>query len=305
MADPEVAEVRSVARRPLFQAQLPATGDGARLVHVCTDLRDDASRSALEGSDVLYHLGAQVWQGKGAEAGAEMYSVNVEGTRNVVLSGSPVVLASSTSVYGAWPGNPLPIREEQQARPNAECAYARHKLVAERVCAAEAEHWVVARLAAVLGPHADARVARSLQGYRLAVPAVSGARQAVQWLDEDDAVEGLLAAGRALTCEGRGRGEVINFATEDWLSAEDIARLAASRVARLPRPALMALSELGRHLGLSPFGADRACLIGGPLALSVDKAADLLGWHPVRTSAEVFSRALSHGWRRSPYNRRL
>jgi len=305
LADPQVAEVRSVARRPLAAQKAPQ-GDGCgRLVHVCADIRSEAARRALEGADLVYHLGAQVWRGKGPGAGAEMYAVNVEGTRNVLLAGSPVVVASSAAVYGAWCGNPLPLGEEHTARPNAECAYARHKLVAENVCHAEGGRWVIARLAAVLGPHADARVARAVNGYRLAVPAVRGAEQAVQWLDEDDAVEGLLAAGRDLTGEGRATGEVVNLATQDWLSAQDTARLASSRVVALPRRALVAASELGRRSGLSPFGADRACLIGGPLALCTDKASRLIGWNPRRTSAGVLADALARSWRQSPYNRRL
>ncbi len=63
-ASPEVAEVRSVARRPLGPAVTGLLGD--RSVHVCADLRTPAARRALEGVDILYHLAAQVWQGEGA-----------------------------------------------------------------------------------------------------------------------------------------------------------------------------------------------------------------------------------------------
>jgi nucleoside-diphosphate-sugar epimerase len=160
------------------------------------------------------------------------------------------------------------------------------------------------RLAAVLGPHADARVARAVRGYRLAVPAVRGVRQAVQWLDEDDAVEGLRAVGRALVAPGRGvAGEVFNIATQDWLSASDAALVAGSRVATVPRRALMASSRLGKRMGVTPFGVDRAVLISGPLALSVTKAKLVLGWQPTRTSVQVLSDALDRGWQGLPMNR--
>ena len=99
------------------------------------------------------------------------------------------VLASSVSVYGAWPDNPLPMDEAHPPRPNLECPYAQQKLASERACAELAGRWVVLRLSAVLGPHADARVARAVRAYRLAVPAIAGAGQALQWLDEADAVE--------------------------------------------------------------------------------------------------------------------
>ena len=303
--DPNVSEVRSVARRPL---PLPEgqSASRPRLAHTCADLRQPVARDALQGVDVLYHLAAQVWQGAGAAGLEEMYGTNIGGTRNVLRARpGAVVLASSASVYGAWPDNPLPLDESHQARPNPECPYAFHKLLAERVCALEADRWATVRLAAVLGPHADARVARAVRGYRLAVPSVTGAAQAVQWLDESEAVDGLLATGRALLGGDAVTREVVNLATADWLTATDVAGLARSRQVKLPRSALLRVSELGKRLGITPFGADRAVLIGGPLALSVAKAERLLGWRPGKTSAQVLAAAMARDWRVSPQNRQL
>lgn len=307
--DPAVAEVRSVARRPLVLPERASPGPGAptaRLAHVSADLCDAGTRRAFAGVDILYHLAAQVWQGRGAAGRQAMYAVNVEGTRNVLLARPrAVVLASSAAVYGAWPDNPLPLEEAHRASPNHECPYAQTKLLAEVLCAEEGECWAVVRLAAVLGPHADARVTRAVHGYRVAVPAVRGVPQALQWLDEDDAADGLLAAGRGLLDGRQAVGQVFNVAPVDWMGAGEAARLAGSRVLEVPRRVLVAGSELGRRLGLTPFGADRAALIGGPLALSAAKAGRLLGWQSTRTSAEVFTAALARDWRRSPRNRAL
>jgi UDP-glucose 4-epimerase len=302
-AGPEVAEVRSVARRPLRPAE-GGPGPG-RVVHVCADVRDPGARTALEGVDVLYHLASQVWQGAGPDSLRAMAEVNVEGTRNILRSGpGAVVLVSSASVYGAWPDNALPLDEAHRPCPNHECPYAGQKLLAEAICGQEAGTWAIVRLAAVLGPHADARVARAVRGYRLAVPAVRGVRQAVQWLDEADAVAGVLAVGAALVASGPSvAGEVFNIATEDWLSAPGAAAVAGSRVATVPRRVLMAGARLGKGLGATPFGADRAALINGPLALSVAKARQVLGWEPTRTSAQVLADALARGWRGLPLNR--
>jgi UDP-glucose 4-epimerase len=273
---------------------------------VRADLRDEAARRALAGVDIVYHLAAQVWEGRGVTARAGMRAVNVDGTRNV-LAASPgaVVLASSAAVYGAWPDNALPLGEADDTRPNRECPYAADKLAAEEVCAQAVVPWAVVRLAAVLGPHADARVARAVRGYRVIVPAIRGAPQAVQWLDEDDAVAGLLAVGRDLLGAGRAAGQVVNVATTDWLGSGDTARLAAGRAVVLPRRVLIGVADLGRRLGLSPFGADRAALINGPLALSVTKAERLVGWRPTWTSDQVLSAALDRDWRRAPRQRPL
>ena len=303
LEDPSVRQVRSVARRslpPSMAAGVPAD----RLVHTLADLREPSARRALQGVDLLYHLGAQVWQSPAATALGDMYGANVEGTRNVVLARpGALVFASSAAVYGAWPDNPLPIDEGHEPHPNVECPYALHKMIAEQIAAAELPGHVVTRLTAVLGPHADARVARAVRGYRAAVPAVRGTAQAVQWLDEDDAVEGLLAAGRALVAGSPIAGQVINLAPPDWLDANDVAALARSRVVQLPRRLVVTGSELGRRLGVWPFGADRAVLINGPLALSAAKADRLLGWRAGKTSAEVLAAALENDWRASPRNR--
>jgi UDP-glucose 4-epimerase len=305
--DPAVEEVRSVARRPLARPVdegTSATAGTARVVHTQADLSGPGARSALAGVDVLYHLAAQVWQSRGPGGALEMRTANLEGTRNMLLARpGAFVFASSASVYGAWPDNPLPMDEAHKARPNLECPYAQQKLASERACAELAGRWVALRLSAVLGPHADARVARAVHAYRLAVPAVAGAGQALQWLDEDDAVEGLLAAGRSLLGGGGIDGHVLNLAPPDWLGPSDMAELAHSRVLELPRGVLVGMSELMKRLGVTPFGADRAALIGGPLAVSATKAHRLLGWQPAKTSAEVLVEALERDWHGSPRNR--
>src|SRR5579862_4359429 len=108
---PNVAEVRTVARRPLAPAAgLAARGQG--FVHVQADLASPAAREALNGSDIVYHLAAQVWGGRGPQAPADMHRTNVIGTGNVLGARvGAVVLASSVTVYGAWPDNPQPLDE--------------------------------------------------------------------------------------------------------------------------------------------------------------------------------------------------
>ena len=252
-----------------------------KLVHTRADLTSGEARRALDGVDVLWHLGAQLWRSRDGR----QIEVNLGGTENVVASRpGHVVFASSAAVYGAHPDNPVPITEALTPRPNAECPYAWHKLEAERMCT-DAAPTAVMRISAVLGPHADPRVARATLGYRVAVPAFRHTAQALQFIDEDDAAAGLLAAGE-LAATG-----CFNLATEDWLTAEGIARVAGGRVVRLPRSAAISVSEAGYRLGLLPFGADRSSLLGGPLALDPTRAMTELGWKPTATSAEVLRRA--------------
>jgi UDP-glucose 4-epimerase len=251
-------------------------------VHTAADIRSPEARRALEEVDVLYHLGFSLWRNDPA-----MAETNIDGGRNL-LAANPtrVVLASSAAVYGAWPDNPLPLTESVTPRPNAECQYAVHKLRVEQMCA-DAAPTMSLRIGAVLGPHADARVRRSARGYRVAVPVIKGGHEAVQFVHEDDATDAL---HRAIATRAEGP---VNVAPGDWLDGQGIAAVSGGRVLRLPKALLIRASEALATARLTPFGADRAILLNGPLALDPSKAGEVLGWKASRTSAEVLHTALS------------
>jgi nucleoside-diphosphate-sugar epimerase len=274
--------VRSVARRPL--------PEHPKLVHTRVDLRHPEARRALTGVDVLWHLGFQLWRERG---GDDPEDANLAGTRNVAAAQpARIVFASSAAVYGAWPGNALPLEEGAPTRPNPECPYAGQKLAAERICA-EAAPSAALRICAVLGPHADPAVRRATSGYRRAVPAASGVRQALQFLHEDDAADALFRAGLS-TDTG-----AYNVATEDWLDPAQIAAITGGRVVRAPLRALVVFSEIAYRARLLGFGADRAVLLGGPLALDPTRARDAWGWRARLTSGSVLGGFLTaHSSRR-------
>jgi nucleoside-diphosphate-sugar epimerase len=271
-----VERVRSVARRPLAI-------DHPKLVHTVADLREDTARQALAGADVLFHLAFALWRHPDASP------ANMEATRSVIAARPRrIVLASSAAVYGAWPDNPQPLTEDHWPRPNRECEYAGDKLRTERLFASAAPTLSL-RIAAVLGPHADARVARAVQGYRLGVPAFRGEKEALQFLDEDDAARALQLGGSSAVTG------VVNIAPADWLDATGVAAVARSRVVRLPSSVLLGMSEAAYRLHLTPFGADRAILVRGPLALDSGRSSELLGWSARWSSAQVLGRQLRVG----------
>ncbi|HET9058526.1 MAG TPA: NAD-dependent epimerase/dehydratase family protein [Acidimicrobiales bacterium] len=296
----EVAEVRSVARRALAPELGP--GDGPRLLHVQADVRSERARQSLQGADLVFHLAAAVWQRPGRAGLADMRDINVEGTRNVLASRPPaVVFASSASVYGAWPDNPVPMDERWSPRPNPQCPYASQKLAGEylamRSQSRSPVRCAIARLAAVLGPHADSRVLAGVRAMRLGVPAVRGRRQALQWAHEQDAVNALMRLGQALVGDAPGvSGEVFNVSTTDWLDEVDVGRLAGGRVLALPRRLIMGAAQIGYRCRLSPFGADRAVFLDGPLAVSSAKFLQRLGWSARWTSQEVLGAAMAGEW---------
>jgi nucleoside-diphosphate-sugar epimerase len=270
LADPDVTRVRAVARRPI-----PAS---PRVEAVQADLREPAARRALEGVDVLYHLGFALWRNRRGESARQ---VNIEGTRNLVAARpGHIVFASSAAVYGAWPDNPVPLTEDATPRPNTECPYAADKLLAEEICA-QAAPTTTMRIVAVLGPGADPQVARAARGYRLVVPAIRGARQALQFLHEDDAAAALARAGRLR------RAGVYNVAPAGWLDERQLADAAGGRVLWVPRRVALGATEAAFRLRLSPFGVDRAIFLTGPLALANERSARELGWEARRSSAKT------------------
>ena len=183
LADPEVTRVRSVARR-----ELPAH---PKLVHTRADLCDPAARAALDGVDVLWHLGFSLWRG------GDGRRANLAGTANVLAAQA---VESRAGIVGRGvrrlARQPAASRRGCPPRPNRQCAYAADKLECERRCLSGAAPVLVLRIGAVLGPHADPRVRRAVSGYRRAVPAVRGASEALQFLDEDDVAAALLRPGK-------------------------------------------------------------------------------------------------------------
>jgi nucleoside-diphosphate-sugar epimerase len=122
------------------------------------DLRDSAAcRSACEGVDTVYHLGALGSVPRSVEDPLTTNAVNVDGTLNLLDAARRagvrrVVFSSSSSVYGDTPT--LPKHEEM--RPSPRSPYAVSKLTGEEYCRAFALTYgletVVLRYFNVFGP---------------------------------------------------------------------------------------------------------------------------------------------------------
>ncbi|MFH2098926.1 MAG: NAD-dependent epimerase/dehydratase family protein [Pseudomonadota bacterium] len=83
--------------------------------------------------DILIHLAFMV---DPVHDDALMHKVNVGGTENVLRAvkeaGVPQVLvASSATAYGAWPDNPVPLKESDPIRPHPDFRYAKDKALME------------------------------------------------------------------------------------------------------------------------------------------------------------------------------
>ena len=103
------------------------------------DVRDRQGAKELlaaERPDCLVHLAFLV---RPLHDEATMYGIDVNGTQNVLEAASHagtqhVLATSSTTAYGAFPDNPVPLTEDDPVRGTPDFSYARDKAEADRLC---------------------------------------------------------------------------------------------------------------------------------------------------------------------------
>ena len=206
--------------------------------------------AAFDGADTILHL---AWSH--AEPGAGP-SPNLDSLRRVLEVAEQagirtVVHLSSSTVYGAWPDNPVPLPEDAALRPNPGFGFAVEKAEAERMIADWADdHPTVA--VAVLRPavtidmatvagSAGAALNQALAGTRGPRPDDGG--RPLQFLHVDDLAAAVVAARE------KGLRGVYNVAPDGWIT-EDDARALAGGVARVTLPGRLArlLARVGWDL---------------------------------------------------------
>jgi nucleoside-diphosphate-sugar epimerase len=223
---------------------------------------------------------------------------NEEGRRGRVLDGTrqaveaagraaTLVLWSSGVVYGAHPGNPVPLDEAAPVRPNPDFPAAGVLAEAERLVLAEAERSggpavAVLRGAAVWAPDWGTFLARGLVG-----PAMVGVRgydPPVQCLAPDDAVAAL-----AIAAGGRLDG-VYNVAPDDWVRASEVARLTGRRRVELPPRLAQPAADRFRGAGVAAATAGELQYHMHPWVLG-NARLRAAGWAPARSTAEALADA--------------
>ena len=200
------------------------------------DVADAAAAAELRRfrPDTVVHLAFAVQPGRDVAA---MRRLNVDGTRGMLAAAAAcaaarVLVASSATVYGAWPDNPPACDETAPLRPRHDYYYAAHKGEVEAHLAAfAAAHPGIAvswtRPAIVCGPG----VRNFLSDIFLTLPCMflpDGADTPLQFVHEQDLARATLAI---LAADARGP---FNVAPPDSLSQREIAR--AMGVAAIPVP---------------------------------------------------------------------
>lgn len=200
------------------------------------DIRDPGLSLVLRRfePDTVVHLAYVVQPERDRTA---MRAINVEGTRHVLAAAAAcdvarILVASSGTVYGAWPDNPAACEESTPLRPRSDYAYSCHKGIVEHDLVAFAEaHPQIAvawtRPAIICGRG----VRNFLSDIFLTVPFMAlpdGADTPLQFVHEDDVADATLAI---LFHGGRGP---FNVAPDDAMTQREIAR--AMGIAAVPLP---------------------------------------------------------------------
>ena len=193
--------------------------------------------------DVLVHLAFILTPMHDARA---QWEVNVEGTLNVLraarLSRVPqVMVASSGTAYGAWPDNPVPLRETDAIRPSG-FSYSDEKAQLEKDCERFGQDHPevvlsVIRPCVVYGPNVRNYLSDLLTALPIPV-ALSGYEPPLQFVHEED-----VAAAIVKILETRARGP-FNIAPPDTLTLGDVLELMGRKGLLLPEHVLVPLFSL-------------------------------------------------------------
>ena len=245
--------------------------------------------------DIMLHLAYILEQSHDLKL---MHRVNYDGSINALKAaaeaGVPQVLAmSSGTAYGAWPDNPVPLKEENEARPNPGFYYAVDKGRMEVVCRKFMNDHpdvilAVMRPCVVYGPNVNNYLSRLLENP--IVPSIYGHNPPLQFVHEDDVVRGLI---HVLVKKAKG---FINLAPPDTVTLLEVIGL--SKKIRIPFPYWFAepMVDIFWKLRLPrvDFSSGFIDYIRYPWVLDAGRLCDELGFkyrYSTRETVEIMLRA--------------
>jgi UDP-glucose 4-epimerase len=263
------------------------------------DVRDAAgvaSVIASERPDVVIHL-AFILNPMHDEAA--MYSIDVGGTHNVLEACSAsgvgqVLVTSSSTAYGAFPDNPVPLTEEHPVRGVPDFEYARDKAESDRLCQLWAlRHpdrvMTIVRPCIVFGPSVDNYIVRlwTSQPFQadFGLP-----DPGIQFVHEDDVVAALVEL-----LERRLSG-AFNVAGDGVMPAAECATLVGLPRRRIPLRVAWRLASVMWKLRRSETPPGNLHFAIHPWIVSNEKLKRETSWRPRYSSRETFEITMrAHG----------
>ena len=222
---------------------------------------------------------------------AAMYDVDVNGTQNVLDAASAadvgqMLVTSSTTAYGAFADNPVPLTEEDRVRGAPDFSYARDKAEADRLCQLWAlQHpdrvMTIARPCVVFGPDVDNYIVRLWLRNPFRADFGMG-DQPLQFVHVDDVAEALI-----LLLEGRHAG-AFNVAADGYISVIEASDVIGLKPRKVPYGLFKKLAAglWNAHVTEAPPG--QLEFVIHPWVASNEKLKETTGWSPRWTSRDVF-----------------
>jgi UDP-glucose 4-epimerase len=243
------------------------------------------------GIDTVVHLAAIVTPPKQSSRELE-YSIDVEGTRNVVeaclrAGVRRFIYTSSGAAYGYHADNPPLLRETDPLRGNEEFAYSHHKrLVEEMLEGHRRDHPELSQLIFRPGTILGEKVASPITAM-FERPIVVGVRGSdspfvLVW-DED-------VAGAIVQGIREGATGIYNLTGDGALGLREIARRLGKPYVSLPAGVLAGVLWGLKALRLSPRGPEQVNFLRYRPVLSNECLKSEFGFTPSATSEECFER---------------
>jgi UDP-glucose 4-epimerase len=222
---------------------------------------------------------------------AAMYDVDVNGTQNVLEAAAAagvgqMLVTSSTTAYGAFADNPVPLTEDDPVRGAPDFSYARDKAEADRLCQLWAlEHpervMTIVRPCIVFGPDVDNYIVRLW--LRNPFRADFGLPdRPLQFVHVDDVAEALI-----LLLEGKHAG-VFNVAADGYISVIEASDLLGLKARRVPYKLYKRIAAGLWNARVSESPAGQLEFVIHPWVASNEKLKQTTGWAPRWSSREVF-----------------
>jgi UDP-glucose 4-epimerase len=251
---------------------------------------------AAERPDALVHL-AFILNPMHDEAA--MYEIDVGGTHNVLEAASEagvgqVLVTSSSTAYGAFPDNPVPMTEDQPVRGVPDFEYARDKAESDRLCQLWAlRHpdrvMTIMRPCIVFGPNVDNYIVRlwTKQPFQadFGLP-----DPGIQFVHEDDVVEAI-----SVLLTGRHAG-AFNVAGDGVMPAGECAEIIGLKRRRMPLALMWRFAGAMWKLHQSETPPGNLHFAIHPWLVSNEKLKRETGWQPRYSSRETFEITMrAHG----------
>ena len=260
------------------------------------DIRDRGMRDLFERErpDAVIHLAFVLNPIRDEHT---MYDIDVNGTHNVLEAAAAagvgqMLVASSTTAYGAFPDNPVPMAEEFPVRGLPAYEYARDKTEIDRLCQLwAAQHpdrvMTIVRPTIVFGPNVDNYIVRYWTNSPFMV-LPDGKDADWQFVHEDDVVD---AISRLVS---ERRGGIFNLTADGTIKLSEAARIAGLKTRKMPLKVYRRIAKAAWRLRLpnveAPPGQIEFLL--HPWIASNEKIKAELDWTPRYTSRETFEETM-------------